>query len=218
MLRVILVDDHTIFREGLKSLLVNEEIAEVIGEASNGKDFLNLVEQEVPDLVLMDIDMPEMNGIEATMKALAIHPDLKVLVLSMYGEEEYYYEMINAGARGFILKSSGANELKNALHQVSVGENYFSSELLRRIIMHIGHRHGSPSGHSKHNPLSQRESEVLQEICNGASNNEIADKLHISPKTVKGHRTNLLAKTGSRNTASLVMYAIMHNLVTLPTE
>lgn len=213
MIRLILVDDHIIFRDGLKSLLEKEEIAEIIGEASNGQEFLDTLHDRDPDLVLMDIDMPLMNGIEATSKAVQIRPDLKILVLSMYGEEEYYYEMIEAGARGFILKSSGATELKNAIHKVVHGESYFSNELLRRIIMNIGQNKNQDPKRNRIKILSQRENEVLQEICNGSSNNEIAEKLHISPKTVKGHRTNLLAKTECKNTAALVMYAITNKLV-----
>ena len=126
---VILVDDHIVFRQVLKSIISNENIATVIGEASDGKVFLELLSQLKPDLVLMDIDMPQMNGMEATRKALEMMPDLKIIAFTMYGEEEYYYKMISLGARGFILKSSGINELEKAIETVMNGENYFYSRL-----------------------------------------------------------------------------------------
>ena len=126
---VILVDDHIVFRQVLKSIISNENIATVIGEASDGKAFIELLSQLKPDLVLMDVDMPHMNGMEATRKALEMMPDLKIIAFTMYGEEEYYYKMINLGAKGFILKSSGINELEKAIETVMNGENYFSSKL-----------------------------------------------------------------------------------------
>ena len=126
---VILVDDHIVFRQSLKSLITSENFATVIGEASDGQTFIELLSQLKPDLVLMDIDMPHMNGMEATRRALELVPDLKVIAFTMYGEEEYYYKMINLGARGFILKSSGIHELEKAIETVMNGENYFYSRL-----------------------------------------------------------------------------------------
>lgn len=211
---VILVDDHRMFRDGLKSLLVGEEIANVIGEASTGMEFLDLIEQNMPDLVLMDIEMPELNGIEATKIALEKYPGLKVLVLSMFGDEVYYQNMIHAGAKGFVLKTSGIDELKIAISEVARGESYFSSELLRQIILKM--EKGESDSKTKkfsEDILSKRELDVLEQICIGLSTNEIAEILHISPKTVKGHRTNILSKTGCNNTASLVMYSIKNKLV-----
>ena len=211
---VILVDDHKLFRDGLKSLLVGEEIADVVGEASTGKEFLELIEQNIPDLVLMDIEMPELNGIEATKIATEKYPDIKILVLSMSGEEVYYQAMISAGAKGFVLKTSGIDELKKAISDVAKGESYFSSELLRQIILKMEKNIDDSKTKSFSNDiLSKREREVLEQICIGLSTNEIGEKLHISPKTVKGHRTNILSKTGCNNTASLVMYSIKNKLV-----
>jgi DNA-binding NarL/FixJ family response regulator len=130
---IIIVDDHMIFRMGLKSLLTIENIATVIGEASNGKDFIDQLSSLKPDLVLMDIDMPHMNGMEATQKALELMPDLKIIAFTMFGEEADYNMMIDLGVKGFILKSSGINELEDAIEDVMKGKYYFSSELMGKI-------------------------------------------------------------------------------------
>ena len=137
---IIIVDDHLIFRQGLKSLITSENFARVIGEASNGKEFIELLKRLKPDLVLMDIDMPHMNGMEATQKAMELLPELKVIAFTMFSDEEYYYKMIDLGVKGFILKSSGINELEKAIQDVMMGESYFSNELLRKIINNFGRK------------------------------------------------------------------------------
>ncbi|MEI8084946.1 MAG: response regulator transcription factor [Paludibacter sp.] len=137
---LIIVDDHLIFRQGLKSIIDIENIANVIGEASSGTEFLELLKNHKPDVVLMDIEMPYMNGMEATRKALEMVPDMKIIAVTMFGDEEYYYKMIELGVKGFIVKSSGINELENAIREVMLGESYFSNELLRKIINNFGHK------------------------------------------------------------------------------
>lgn len=210
VLNVIIVDDHSLFRNGLKILLTTSGHFNVIAEAENGREFLDLLPHIQPDIVLMDIDMPVLDGIEATKEALAKYPSLKVITLSMFGEEEYYYKMIEAGVKGFLLKNSDINEVKNALITVYQGGKYFSQELLYNVVKNIR------SGHKEQElteALSERELEVLVQICNGLSNNEIADNLHISKRTVDKHRANLLDKTNSKNTAHLVMFAIKNKLI-----
>jgi len=189
---IIIVDDHLIFRQGLKSIITIENIATVIAEASNGIEFIKLLSDHKPDLVLMDIDMPQMNGIIATQKALELMPDLKIIALTMFGDEEYYYKMIDLGVKGFILKSSGINELEKAIHDVMAGESYFSNELLRKIIYNFGRT--NTQNPYENAGLTAREIEVLQQICLGLNTEEIAQNLFISPKTVKSHRSNLLEK------------------------
>ncbi len=211
--KIIIVDDHDILRDGLKFTFAQIDFAEVIGEASNGKDFLKLMETAKPDIVLMDISMPEMDGIEATKEILKIIPDLKIIALTMFGDEEYYFKMVHSGARGFVLKKSGIEELKNAIETVASGENFFSNELLRNIIVNITDKKFKQEISSTPANLTKRELEVLQEICNGLTKKEIGEKLHISPKTVEGHRNNLLTKTGSKNTVSMVIYAIKNKLI-----
>jgi DNA-binding NarL/FixJ family response regulator len=131
---IILVDDHLIFRQGLKSLITGENLGKVIGEASDGKEFIKLLSLPAPDLVLMDIDMPHMNGMEATQKALEIKPDLKIIVFSMFGDEEYYKRMIELGVKGYILKSTGINEVEQAIADVMNGKTYFSTVIPKNII------------------------------------------------------------------------------------
>ena len=210
---IIIVDDHLIFRQGLKSIITIENIATVIAEASNGIEFIKLLSDHKPDLVLMDIDMPQMNGIIATQKALELMPDLKIIALTMFGDEEYYYKMIDLGVKGFILKSSGINELEKAIHDVMAGESYFSNELLRKIIYNFGRT--NTQNPYENAGLTAREIEVLQQICLGLNTEEIAQNLFISPKTVKSHRSNLLDKTGCRNTPGLILFAIKNKIVDL---
>jgi DNA-binding NarL/FixJ family response regulator len=210
VLDVIIVDDHSLFRNGLKILLTTAGQFNVVAEAENGKEFLDILPHIQPDIVLMDIDMPVLDGIEATKEALKKYPDLKVITLSMFGEEEYYYKMIEAGVKGFLLKNSDINEVKNALITVWQGGKYFSQELLYNVVKNIRSSHKEQE---LTEALSEREIEVLVQICNGLSNNEIADNLHISKRTVDKHRANLLDKTHSKNTAHLVMFAIKNKLI-----
>jgi DNA-binding NarL/FixJ family response regulator len=210
---LIIVDDHLIFRQGLKSLIMLENFATVIGEASNGEEFLELLSHLKPDLVLMDIDMPRMNGMEATKKAIEIMPDLKVIAFTMFGDEEYYYKMIDLGVKGFILKSSGIQELEKAIRDVMLGESFFSSELLRKIINNLGRNADKIAG--KTHQLTPRELEVLRHICMGLNNDQVADKLFISAKTVKSHRSNLLEKTNCKNTPALILFALRNKLIEL---
>ena len=210
---IIIVDDHLIFRQGLKSLINSENFASVIGEASNGKEFIELLSHLKPDLVLMDIDMPQMNGMEATQKALELMPELKIIAFTMFSDEDYYYKMIDLGVKGFILKSSGINELEKAIQDVMQGESYFSNEVLRKIISNLGRKNSNKSNENA--ILTNREKEVLQQICFGLNNEEIALKLFISPMTIKSHRSNLLEKTGCKNTPALILLAIKNKMVEL---
>lgn len=212
--KVMIVDDHDMFRSGVKVLLNNTKSIEVVAEARNGKEFLEQMDKYSPEVVLMDISMPVMDGIEATQIAVQQNPDLKVLALSMYGDEEHYFKMVRAGVKGFVLKSSGIDELEKAILEVSENENYFSNELLRQIITNIN------EPNTKKDPslqavslLSKREIDVLKQVVLGLSNEEIAQKLNISITTVKTHKSNLLSKTSCSNSASLVMYAIRSKII-----
>jgi DNA-binding NarL/FixJ family response regulator len=208
MIKIILVDDHPVFREGIKFLISNKDIAEIIAEATNGKEFLEILPKQIPDLVLMDIDMPEMNGIEATKIALEKYPELKVLALTMFGDEIYYQKMIQIGVNGFILKTSKLPELEEAIKIVSQGGNYFSSEILKKIIT----KFNKPESKIE---FTDREMEVVQCICNGMTNEEIAEKVNLSVAGVKYNRTNLFSKTNCTNSASLIIYAIKNKLISI---
>ncbi|UCH15849.1 MAG: response regulator transcription factor [Bacteroidales bacterium] len=207
----MLVDDHCLFRDGLKFILSQISGYTIIGEASNGKEFLELLRATLPDLVLMDIAMPEMDGIMATKRALNLYPDLKIVALSSYGDEIYYRRMIEEGVLGFLTKSSNKEELEFAINTVANGNNYFSQDLLKKVVINISKKDKQKT--DEEIKLTQREKEILKCICQGLSNKEIAEKLFISPKTVDNHRTSLLSKTSSKNTASLVMCAIKKNLI-----
>ncbi|MDX2413880.1 MAG: response regulator transcription factor [Bacteroidales bacterium] len=208
-IQIVLADDHQLFRNGLKILLSAFKEFSVVGEAANGEEVLKIVSNCSCDIVLMDINMPVMDGIKATKQSLEINPDIKIIALSMYGEEEYYYRMVEAGAKGFILKDSDISEVKDAIYTVYKGGNYFSQELLYNVIQKIKTRESE----NKVANLSKREKEILFKICEGLSNQEIADTLFISKRTVDKHRANLLSKTNSKNTASLILYSIKNKII-----
>jgi DNA-binding NarL/FixJ family response regulator len=212
--RVIIVDDHDMFREGLKALLNNTKTIEVVATASGGKEYLDILKQYNPDAVLMDVSMPEMGGIEATKLSLAGKPDLKILALSMFGDEENYYKMVSAGVKGFVLKTAPVSELEKAILAVSDNGNYFSNELLRQIITRMADKSLKAEANDKIlSSLTNREIEVIKLVAAGLSNEDIADKLNISIPTVKSHRSNILSKTSCTNSSSLVMFAIKNKLV-----
>jgi len=215
-IKIIIVDDHKMFREGISFLLSKFEKIKVIAQASDGAFFLDLLEKSKPDLVLMDINMPNIDGVEATKKALEKYPDLKIIALSMNGDEAFYYKMINAGVSGFVLKKSGSDELEEAIHTVMSGNDYFSQELLKNVIINIGKQKQDESNSKDQFPeLSEREIEVLKHICNGFVNKEIAEKLSVSPRTIENYRTKLIEKTGAKNTSNLIMIAIKNKLINI---
>jgi len=209
-LNILIVDDHKLFREGLKLLLSNLEEVKEVWEASDGEVFLSMLSTCRPDVVLMDIEMPRINGIEATAKALEQYPDLKIMALSMFGDEEYFQKMIDAGVCGFLLKNSEFTEVRKAIINVSQGNNYFTEEILYKLVNRFKTRSSQPEPQVT---LSDRELEVLLLICKGFSNQEIAEHLFISKRTVDHHRASLLTKTNTRNAASLVIYAIKHKMI-----
>ncbi len=211
-IKVFLVDDHKLFRNGLSLLLEGEKDIIVSGEAENGKQFCEAILDEVPDVVLMDIEMPEMDGFDTTELTCGKYPDIKVIALTMFGEEQYYLKMIEAGAKGFLLKNSDIEEVIKAIKTVYEGGTYFSQEILYNMVKNIKEvrkEAGPPV------LLSVREQEILDLICKGFSNTEIASELNISKRTVEKHRSNILIKTQTYNTASLVMFAVENKLITM---
>jgi DNA-binding NarL/FixJ family response regulator len=205
--RVILADDHTLFRQGLKLILEDLKDIEVIADVSNGKELIEATRPLQPDLIIMDINMPVVNGIEASRILLQEDPGLKILVISMYSDEQYYNSVIENGVSGFILKDAENEELKAAIRMILSGRTYFSQSLLLTLIRN--------RQSSVEISISHREHEILNLICEGFSSAEIASKLFLSERTVENHRANLLAKTGCRNSLSLVLYAFKNNLVNL---
>lgn len=212
-IKVFVVDDHLIFRNGLIGLLQELSTIEIVGEASNGIEFLEKFEILKPDIVLMDITMPKMNGIEATKEAVTRNPEIKIIALSMHEEEEYLDSMLFAGAKGFLLKKVGLNELEKAIEVVMDGKNYYSQELMtiftNKVLLPSELINGDALS------ISKREHDVLKHICLGLSNQEISEKLFISPRTVENHRAHLIEKTSSRNTVGLVIFSIKNKIVSL---
>ena len=212
--RIILVDDHALFRSGLRGLLDSRDEYTVVGEAGDGAEFLDMLPSTYADVVFMDISMPVMSGVEATERALQLRPELKIITLSMFGDENYYARMVDAGACGFLLKDSDICEVTAAIEAVMSGEEYFSPALQSSLggfgSEFDDQRTDLPDG------LSTREIEILACICRGLSNQEIADELFISKRTVDKHRANIMEKTGCRNTANLVIYAISNRLIDMP--
>ncbi|MFO7863096.1 MAG: response regulator transcription factor [Salinivirgaceae bacterium] len=210
ILQAFIVDDHSIFRQGLTLMLNKLPNIKVVGEAENGQEFIDNLDKYNPDLVFLDIKMPKMDGIQAAELAFKHKPALKIIVMTMFEEPAYFNKMIDLGVQGFLLKNAEMMEIRKAINRIDEGDTYFSEELLRQV-------NENPETEEKtvDIKLSRREHEVLDYLCQGYSNQEIAEKLFISPRTVDGHRANLLSKTESKNTVSLVLFAVKNKLVEL---
>ena len=208
--RVLLADDHRLFREGLRGLLSVQSGIEVVGVAADGAELVSLTESVEYDVALIDIEMPVMNGLEAAEKILSTHPEARLVALTMHNDEAYYYRMVELGVKGFLLKNSDIDEVVRAVHEVCEGGSYFSQELLDSLVSNL-----KESQVEAEPLLSEREMEVLPLICQGLSNQEIADKLFISKRTVDNHRANIIEKSGCKNTAGMVVWAIKNGLVEL---
>lgn len=212
MVRIIIVEDHTLFREGLKSLLAANSEFTVVAEYANGKDFIENLFAHQADLVLIDIEMPFMNGIEATSEAKIKNPSLRFIALSMYSDQKYYYEMIKAGVSGFVLKEATTDELEKAIYDVMNEQSYFSPSLLQQVVMNIPKLEEKQKLIKKLD-LTDREIDVMNLICKGMTNNEISKNLFISVKTVETHKTRLLKKTGAKNSTGLILFALKNKLI-----
>lgn len=213
-LRIMIVEDHHIFRKGLNLLLKEMPTVEVCAEANNGKEFLEYLEKDLPDVVFMDVQMPVMNGIDATREALQRYPELKIIAISMFGDEEYLVSMLEAGVKGFLLKTVEEHELKKALSLIADNKNYFSDELIPTLtssIVKSRSKDESPAPELREE-LTRREVEILNLICNGYTIREVSEKLFISQRTVDGHKANLFRKTGVDSSVKLVTFAIKNNL------
>jgi len=214
--RVLLADDHTIVRKGLLSLLEEEDDITVVGEAEDGYEAISKSLALHPDVIVMDVGMPSLNGIEALKVLKKENADFRVLILSMHSNEEYIIEALKSGASGYILKKSAPNELTSAIRIANSGDTYLSpaitSKVIKRFIQEA--QNGETVMPSDNTPTS-REREIIQLIAEGKSNKEIADTLNISFKTVKNHRSNLMEKLGLHNTAEITRYAIRNNILIL---
>lgn len=208
IIRLIIADDHEIFRKGLRIILNELDEVKVVAEAQNGNEVFEILKHQKADLILMDIRMPVMDGIEATRKMTEKYPEVKVIALTMFEEISYFNQMIEAGAQGFLLKKTNKDELQRAINLVMEGENYFSEEFISNV-----NRTQRPASRIAGIELTDREQEVLELICKGMSNAEISKFLGVSARTVDGHRAHLLEKTGAKNSPHLVMFAIKNGLI-----
>ncbi len=212
IIKIMIVDDHEIFRKGLKTIINNIEDAQVVAEAANGKAFLEKIENIEVDIIFMDIKMPEMNGVEATQKALEKYPHLKIVALTMFNEDDYIQSMIDTGVMGFLIKNITKDILDEAIHTIYNNKNYYSHELFDFFTRQVSKDEKKTEERIQ---LTKREKEILQLLTEGLSNKEIADVLFVSERTVIGHKTNLLSKTGCKNTIGLLSFAIKNKLVVI---
>ena len=211
-IRVVLVDDHALVRQGFRRILEDDPELQVVGEASNGLDAIGLVKKTDPDVVVMDMAMPEMSGLHATMELMKQRPGTKVLILSMYSDEQYVRNALDAGAKGYILKNAIENDLTRAVKAVASGEQYLAPELSSLLIRAI-QTGGFEKTSDPYERLTQREKQVLQLIAHGKSNKEIAVLLDLSVNTVAVHRANLMNTLQIHKAAELVLYAVKRGLV-----
>ena len=216
-IRTILAEDHTLVRTGIRALLEGSGEVEVIGETSNGRQAIELFQKLKPQLALLDVAMPELNGIEAARQIRAADPDARVIMLSMYEDQQYVFESLKAGANGYVLKGSAFGELLTAIHTVMEGDgkSYISPALSETLMTDYVRRAQGDQQDSELNRLSGREREVLQLIAEGKSSAEVAEVLHISVRTVDTHRHNIMSKLEIHSIAGLTKFAIRHGLCVL---
>jgi two-component system response regulator NreC len=212
--RIILADDHQIMRDGLKALLEKHTSMEVIGEAENGIQTLELTRQKKPDVVIMDIAMPDMNGIEVTRQLKAEMPDLKIIALSMHADRRFVTEILKAGASAYVLKQSAFDDLVKAIRAVVVGRRFLSADILETVVEDYVSQL-SKSEYEAYRQLSDRERQVLQLLAEGNSTKEIAFKLHVSVKTIESHRQNIMNKLDIHSLAGLTKFAVREGITSL---
>jgi len=213
-IKVLVVDDHAMFRQGIRALLEGYDDVEVVGEATEGREAIEKVHQLAPQVVLMDIAMPVMGGLEATRRIKKERPDVKVLVLTQYEDSEYILSLIKAGAKGYISKAATAAELVSAIRTIYKGESFLYPSAATTLIEEFLIRAGEEK--NEYERLTDREREILQLVAEGRTNREIADRLFVSVKTVLRHRTNIMEKLGFHNRTELIKYAISKGLIEMP--
>jgi DNA-binding NarL/FixJ family response regulator len=213
-INVVLADDHTIVRDGLRALLEANPEIKVVGDAANGRQVVSLVKELQPDVVIMDISMPEMNGIDATRQILEASPQVRVIILSMLGTADHVFHALQAGVRGFLLKESAGREVMEAVQAVYVSEMYFSRPITYTLINdYMQARVDTQTGSLE--SLSLRENEILCLVVEGKTSAEIGKSLHLSPKTVESYRSRMMQKLGVSGLPELIKFAIKHGLISV---
>jgi DNA-binding NarL/FixJ family response regulator len=212
-IKLIIADDHEIFRDGFKLMLSKFPEIKLVGEAANGRELLELIEKENPDVILTDIKMPVMDGIEATKKIVELYPDKGIIGLSMYDDDELIIEMLEAGAKGYLIKNAGKEQIIEAIKTVYNDEPYYCRTTSNKLTQMIAKSRFNPYKKTEKTEFSEREKEIIACICDEMTNKEIGDKLFISVRTVEGHRLKILEKMNVKNTVGLVVYAIKNGIV-----
>jgi two-component system response regulator NreC len=212
-IRLLLVDDHAVVRSGLKMLLSGQKGMEIVGEAASAAEALQETERARPTVILMDIGLPDKTGIEATREIKARFPDVKIVALTIHEDEEYFFQMLNAGASGYVPKRAAPDELITAINAAAIGEVYLYPSLAKFLVRDFLSTEHPAEEKSNLDGLTDREHEVLTHLAEGSSNNEIASNLVISPKTVERHRENIMRKLNLHSRAELVRYAIRKGII-----
>lgn len=209
LIRVALVDDQPLFRAGISSLLKEYDNIQVVLEASNGKELMDRIKRPKPHVILLDIEMPEMNGIETTRELKEKYPEIKVIILTMHNEEEFIFDLMTKGAHGFLPKDKSVEELVAAIYSVMEKGKYYNDEVMEILVK------GSKGlvKDLKMNSLTEREVEIIKMICKQKTNKEIGESMGVSMRTIENHRTTILLKTNTKNVAGIVMYALKHKLI-----
>jgi len=212
-MKVVIAEDHTILRAGLRALLASREDIEIVGEAGDGREAIRVVDKHIPDLVLIDLSMPKLNGIEAIKEIKGRHPQIKIIVLTVHKGDEYIVASLDAGANGYILKDASHSELLLAIEYVVNGKTFLSPSISDKVVTAYLEQKKDGKTKSVVDLLTSRELEILKLIAEGYKNKDIADHLFISSKTVEKHRSNLMEKLNLRNTAALTAYAIEKRII-----
>jgi two-component system NarL family response regulator len=213
-IRILLADDHQIMRDGLRAILASEESFEIVGEAENGREAVRLASELVPDVIIMDIGMPDLNGVEATRQIKADNAEIKVIALSMYADRGYVLGILEAGASGYVLKTGAYDEVHRAVKAVARGKEYLSPDITQMVVdaQVRAPKQGGPSAQTS---LGPREREIVQLLAEGHTSPEIAKRLHISTRTVETHRRNIMRKLDLHSIADITKYAIREGLTSL---
>ncbi|MCL5950621.1 MAG: response regulator transcription factor [Chloroflexi bacterium] len=212
-IRLLIADDHTIVREGIRLMLEAQADIEVVGEASNGEEAVEMASRFQPDIILIDIAMPKLNGLEATRAIKQALPQIQVIALTMYESDEYFFQVLNAGASGYVLKKAASADLIGAIRAVYSGDVFLYPSVARRLVSDYLTRVKTGEEKSSYDGLTQREREVLKLIAEGHTNQAIADKLVISASTVQTHRTRIMQRLNLHNRAELIQYAVRKGLL-----
>lgn len=214
--RIALVDDHVLFRKGMAALIEDDERAELVFEASDGNELLEKLKTDQPDIVILDLEMKGMDGLEATRQVKKLYPHIKIIILTMHESDALISKLMEAGAGAYLLKSSDMGEAEKCVDSVYDTGYYFNERISKAMLGALVNKNQVKPTFNELDPLTEREIDVLKLVCEEHSSEEIADRIHLSPRTVEGYRRRLLEKTGAKNLAGLVIYAIQHGYFSVP--